>query len=66
MQQITADAAHALLMAQAEFSKLIARESLTQGFNDVFRVMSWVFLAALILVPFCKPLPSTAPARASE
>jgi DHA2 family multidrug resistance protein len=66
MQQITADSAQALLMAQAEFAKLIARAALTQGFNDVFRVMSWVFLAALILVPFCKPLPSTAPARASE
>jgi DHA2 family multidrug resistance protein len=66
MQQITADSAQAMLMAQAEFAKLIARAALTQGFNDVFRVMSWVFLAALILVPFCKPLPSTAPARASE
>jgi DHA2 family multidrug resistance protein len=66
MQQFTSDSAHALLMAQAEFARLVGREALTQGFNDVFRVMAWVFLAALILVPFCKPLPATAAAPTRE
>lgn len=66
LQQFTSDSAHAALMVQAEFSKVVARAALTEGFNDVFRVMSWMFLAALVLVPFCKPLPATPAAAASE
>jgi len=26
----------------------------------VFRTMAWLFIVALVLVPFCRPAPSTA------
>ena len=52
----TADPAHALLLAQAELAKVVGRNSLTLAFNDVFRLMSWIFLLALIMVPFCRPI----------
>jgi DHA2 family multidrug resistance protein len=50
----TTDAEHALLMAQGEFARVVTREALTISFNDVFRLMSWLFLAALVMVPFCR------------
>jgi DHA2 family multidrug resistance protein len=51
----TADSAHALQVAQAEFAHVAARASLTLAFNEVFRLMAWLFIAALILVPLCRP-----------
>ena len=30
------------------------------AFNDIFRLMSWIFLAALVMVPFCRPLQAAA------
>lgn len=56
--EVTSDPAHALLMAQGELARVAGRQALTLAFNDVFRLMSWIFLAALVLVPFCR---STAP-----
>jgi len=53
--QTTADSAHALLVAQAEIADVVVRAALTLAFNDVFRMMSWMFIAALILVPLCRP-----------
>ena len=55
IQQITPDPARALLMAQSEMSRVVGREALTLAFDDVFRLMAYLFLAALMLVPFCKP-----------
>jgi DHA2 family multidrug resistance protein len=62
----TSDPTHAGRLAGAEFSQLVARAALTSAFNDVFRVMAWMFLAAIVMAPFCRPLPSTpvAPAAA--
>jgi DHA2 family multidrug resistance protein len=48
------DADHASLLARAEFARVVGRQALTDGFNEVFRTMAWVFLAALIMVPFCR------------
>jgi DHA2 family multidrug resistance protein len=48
------DAAHGDAMAQAMLARLIGREALAMGFDDVFRVMAWMFIAALVLVPFCR------------
>jgi DHA2 family multidrug resistance protein len=48
------DAAQALLAAKGEFARLVGRYATTYGFEEVFRLMAWVFLAALVLVPFCK------------
>ncbi len=49
------DAAQALLLSQGELAKVVGRLALTQAFNDTFRVMSWIFLAAVVMAPFCKP-----------
>ena len=51
----TPDPDRALMMAQAEFALIIGKEALTLAFNDAFRLMSWLFVAALLLVPFCRP-----------
>jgi len=53
------DAAQAALLAQGEFARIVGRVALTAAFNDVFRVMSWMFIAAIFMAPFCRPLPST-------
>jgi DHA2 family multidrug resistance protein len=51
---VTPDPAHALLLAQASIGRVVWREALTIAFDDVFRLMAWMFVAALVLVPFCK------------
>lgn len=58
---VTSDSGHALLMAQGEIARVVARDSLTLAFNDVFRLMAWIFLAALVMVPFCRPSAGAAP-----
>jgi len=55
-----ADAAHALLVARGEVAQFVARQALTLSFNDVFRLMAWVFAAALAMVPLCRPMLLTA------
>ncbi len=62
IQQAGGDAAQALLMAKGEFARIVERQALTLAFDEVFREMAWIFLAALAMVPFCRPAPSTAPA----
>jgi DHA2 family multidrug resistance protein len=54
MASITPDPDQGLLMARATIARLVARESLTIAFDDVFRVMAVMFVIALILVPFSK------------
>jgi len=61
----TPDGARAQAMAQATLSHTITREALTMGFNDVFRLMAFMFIAALVLVPFCRPAASPPPADAA-
>jgi DHA2 family multidrug resistance protein len=56
---LTPDSAHAALMAQGELAKGLGRYAMTLAFNDVFRLMSRIFQAALMMVPFCKPAPQT-------
>jgi DHA2 family multidrug resistance protein len=59
---VTGDAAHATLMAQGELARVVTRNALTLGFDDAFRLMAWLFLAALVLVPFCRtPAVAAAP-----
>jgi DHA2 family multidrug resistance protein len=53
----TPDAAQAALVMQGELARVVGREALTLAFNDVFRVMAVLFLAALVMAPFCKPPP---------
>jgi DHA2 family multidrug resistance protein len=52
-------------MAQSEFARVVGRAALTSAFNDVFRLMAWMFIAAIVMAPFCRPLPST-PVRPAD
>ncbi len=60
-QALTADAGHALQIAQAQMGGVIVREALTLAFADTYRLMAWLFLAALLIVPFAKPAPIGSP-----
>ena len=51
---ITPDPDRALLMAQAVAGRLVSREATAVAFDEVFRTMAWMFIAALIMVPFCR------------
>ncbi len=57
------DPAQATLRAKAEFARLVGRAALTTSFDEVFRTMAWLFLIALVMVPFCRPAanPGAAP-----
>jgi DHA2 family multidrug resistance protein len=56
----------ALLMAQAQFGQLASREAMTLAFGEVFRIMAWIFLAALIMVPFCRPIVNAPPVKTGQ
>jgi DHA2 family multidrug resistance protein len=55
--QSAGDPNQALLAAQGQIARVVGRDALTLGFDEVFRTMAWVFLVALVMVPFCKPPP---------
>ena len=57
MQSVTPDPARALALAQGEFARIVGRATLALGFQEVFRLTAWLFIAALVLIPFCKPAP---------
>jgi len=57
---VTADPVHALALARGVFAAVVGRQALTSSFEEVFRIMAWIFLAALVMVPFCRPAPNTA------
>jgi DHA2 family multidrug resistance protein len=63
---VTADATQALLQAKGMIGHTIAQQSLTLAFDDVFRLMCWMFLAALLMVPFAKGSTGPAPASAES
>ena len=60
--QTAGDSNQALLAAQGEFARLVGRFALTSSFQEVFRTMAWVFIVALVMVPFCRPAPQGAAA----
>jgi DHA2 family multidrug resistance protein len=51
----TPDPDRAMQMAQGLVVRIVGREALTLAFDDVFRIMAWCFLAALVMVPLCRP-----------
>jgi DHA2 family multidrug resistance protein len=57
---ITPDPHQALLMAQAAIGRVVGRQALTIAFDDVFRLMAFIFVGALVMVPFCAPPPEGA------
>jgi len=42
-------------VAEALVKQVVGREALTLAFDDVFRLMAYVFVAALVMVPLCRP-----------
>lgn len=54
-QTLTADTVEALQIAQAQLGGLVLREALTLAFADTYRLMAWLFLAALLIIPFARP-----------
>ncbi len=57
MAAFTPDPVRAALLAQGELARLVGRSALTTAFDEVFRLMAWLFLVALVMVPFCKTPP---------
>jgi DHA2 family multidrug resistance protein len=55
MAQTTGDPAHALMLAKAEMARVVGRHALTSSFDEVFRMLAWMFIVALVMVPFCRP-----------
>ncbi len=53
--RIFPDPHRAALMADALLARVVGRQALTLAFDDVFRMMALLFIAALLIVPFCKP-----------
>jgi DHA2 family multidrug resistance protein len=51
---LTADAAHAKMLLEAELTQFVMQQSLAQAFQDVFYLMAAIFAASLVIVPFCK------------
>jgi DHA2 family multidrug resistance protein len=64
--QIVPDPHRAALMADAIMARIVGREALTLAFDDVFRLMAYLFIAALVMVPFCKPPPRNGPSPMPE
>ena len=61
MAAVTPDPAQALLLARGLFAHIVGREALTIAFDEIFRLMAWMFLAALVMVPFCRSTKLTNP-----
>jgi DHA2 family multidrug resistance protein len=55
LSAVTPDPARALLLARELVSGVVGQQSLALAFDDVFRLMAWMFVAALLMVPFCRP-----------
>jgi DHA2 family multidrug resistance protein len=58
------DPAQAMRMAQGAMGRMVGQQATAQSFQDVFSFMAVLFLAALILVPFCRPLRVGGPVEA--
>lgn len=56
----TPDASRALGIGQGVMGRIVGREAATLAFADTYRLMAYLFLAALIIVPFAKPAPNVA------
>jgi len=61
LSTVTPDPALALLEAQGIIARFIARQAITIAFDEVFRMMCWMFLAALLMVPFARRWAASAP-----
>jgi DHA2 family multidrug resistance protein len=51
---LTPDPAAATLQAQGVIARAVSRQAFAVSFDEVFRLMSWMFVLALVLVPFAR------------
>jgi DHA2 family multidrug resistance protein len=58
LEAATPDATQSLLLAQKLFGREVGQQALALAFDDVFRLMTWMFVAALVMVPFAKSAPN--------
>jgi DHA2 family multidrug resistance protein len=58
---VVPDPRQATLLAQEVFGRVVNREAITLAFDDVFRLLAWIFILALVMVPFCRPPTDVAP-----
>jgi len=63
---VTPDPAQAMLLARGMIGRAISQQALAIAFDDVFRLMAWMFVAALVMVPFAKRATGAAAASASD
>jgi DHA2 family multidrug resistance protein len=56
LAQFGADAAHTRQVVAGEITQFVTRASLTMAFEDVYFLMAAMFVAALLIVPFCKTI----------
>jgi DHA2 family multidrug resistance protein len=54
LAQFGADATHTQQVVVGEITQFVTRASLTMAFEDVYFLMAAMFVAALLIVPFCK------------
>ena len=59
---VTPDPAQAVLLARSLFGQSVGQQALSLAFDDVFRLMAWIFAAALVMVPFARAPRSAAAA----
>ncbi len=57
----TTDAGRAVGIAESVLGRIVGREAATLAFADTYRLMAFLFIAALLIVPFAKPAPIGAP-----
>lgn len=51
---VTPDPTQALLLTKKMIGQLVNQQAISVAFDDVFRLMSWMFVVALVMVPFAK------------
>ena len=66
LSAVTPDPDRALLVAQASLARVVGRQATAIAFDEVFRIMAWMFLAALVMVPFCRVPKSAVPPPADS
>lgn len=67
MAEATPDPSRIQSMTEAAMAHVVTNQALTLAFADVYRLMAWLFIGALLIVPFAKAAPvgpGSAPAEA--
>ncbi|WP_434031615.1 DHA2 family efflux MFS transporter permease subunit [[Pseudomonas] boreopolis] len=63
---VTPDSMEAMQMTRGLISRSVQLQSTALAFDEIFRLMSWMFMIALVMVPFAKRTSATNPSAANE